>query len=118
MTRESSGRAVRLWIGDGAMIASADSTYDSVFDFGVVHHVERWMDALREVELILRPGGRFYAEEPLRLVCRGKAEIDAALWSRARAGHSRGQFAALDPSLSIRIVSLVQGQRHQVEVRP
>jgi ubiquinone/menaquinone biosynthesis C-methylase UbiE len=62
----SRGSRIRLWIGSGALIAVADSTYDAVFDFGVIHHIERWMDALSEVERVLRPGGRFYAEEPLR----------------------------------------------------
>jgi ubiquinone/menaquinone biosynthesis C-methylase UbiE len=62
------GRSVRLWIGSAAMIAAPDSTYDAVFDFGVIHHIERWMDALGEVERVLKPGGRFYAEEPLRKI--------------------------------------------------
>jgi ubiquinone/menaquinone biosynthesis C-methylase UbiE len=62
------GRSVRLWIGSGTRIAAADSTYDAVFDFGVIHHIERWMDALGEVKRVLKPGGRFYAEEPLRRI--------------------------------------------------
>jgi ubiquinone/menaquinone biosynthesis C-methylase UbiE len=48
------------------MVAARDSSYDAVFDFGIIHHIERWMDALCEVERVLRPGGIFYAEEPLR----------------------------------------------------
>lgn len=54
---------VRLWEGDAEAIAAADARYDAVFDFGVVHHVPRWRSVLSEVYRVLRPGGRFYAEE-------------------------------------------------------
>ena len=56
---------VRLWTGDAEEIRAADGTYDAVFDFGIIHHVPRWRSALREVRRVLRPGGRFYAEEVL-----------------------------------------------------
>jgi ubiquinone/menaquinone biosynthesis C-methylase UbiE len=57
------GAAVRLWVGDAAAIAAPDAAYDAVFDFGIVHHVLDWRAALREVHRVLRPGGRFFAEE-------------------------------------------------------
>ena len=59
------GAAVRLWVGDAESIPSADATYDAVFDFGIIHHVPSWRNVLREVRRVLRPGGRFYAEEVL-----------------------------------------------------
>jgi ubiquinone/menaquinone biosynthesis C-methylase UbiE len=40
-----------------------DAAYDAVFDFGIVHHVPEWRAALREAHRVLRPGGRFFAEE-------------------------------------------------------
>ena len=64
--RRLAGRErVRLWVGDATAIAAADATYDAVFDFGIIHHVPAWRDALREVHRVLVPGGRFYAEEVL-----------------------------------------------------
>ena len=57
------GAAVRLWVGDVSAIPAPDAAYDAVFDFGIVHHVPEWRAALREVHRVLRPGGRFYAEE-------------------------------------------------------
>lgn len=60
------GDRVRVWVGDAARIDAPDATYDSVFDFGIVHHVPPWRDAVREVHRVLRPGGCFYAEEVLR----------------------------------------------------
>jgi len=56
----------RLWVGDVEAIRAANDTYDAVFDFGIVHHVPAWRRALLEIFRVLRPGGRFYAEEVLR----------------------------------------------------
>ena len=58
--------AVRLWAGDATAIPVPDETYDAVFDFGILHHVPDWRAALREVRRVLKPSGRFYAEEVLR----------------------------------------------------
>jgi ubiquinone/menaquinone biosynthesis C-methylase UbiE len=57
------GDRVRLWTGDVTRIPSPDGAYDAVFDFGIIHHVPNWRDALREIFRVLKPGGRFYAEE-------------------------------------------------------
>ncbi len=59
------GDRVRLWVGDAEYIEADDASYDAVFDFGIVHHVPRWRTAIAEVARVLRPGGRFYAEEVL-----------------------------------------------------
>lgn len=56
---------VALWQGDAASIALPDALCDAVFDFGIIHHVPDWRKALREVFRVLKPGGRFYAEEVL-----------------------------------------------------
>ena len=58
-------QAVRLWVADCTAIPAPDATYDAVFDFGIIHHVPKWRDALAEVARVLKPGGRFYAEEVL-----------------------------------------------------
>jgi ubiquinone/menaquinone biosynthesis C-methylase UbiE len=44
-------------------IPAADETFDAVFDFGVVHHVPVWEDAVSEVHRVLKPGGIFVFEE-------------------------------------------------------
>ncbi len=59
------GDRVRLFVGDVEHIDAEDGAYDAVFDFGIVHHVPDWRNALREVHRVLKPGGRFYAEEVL-----------------------------------------------------
>jgi ubiquinone/menaquinone biosynthesis C-methylase UbiE len=50
---------------DATAIPVASGTYDAVFDFGIIHHISQWRQALREVTRVLKPGGRFYAEEVL-----------------------------------------------------
>jgi len=56
---------VQFWIGEASAIAAADESYDAVFDFGIIHHVPAWHQAVAEVYRVLKPGGRFYAEEVL-----------------------------------------------------
>ena len=57
------GDAARVSVGDATRIAALDESYDAVFDFGIIHHVPSWRAAVAEVGRVLRPGGRFYAEE-------------------------------------------------------
>ena len=61
------GSRARLWVGDAEAIAAPDDSYDAVFDYGVIHHVAAWRRVLAEVHRVLKPGGRFYAEEVLAL---------------------------------------------------
>jgi len=62
--RSRASRA-RFWVGDATSIPVPDSIYDAVFDFGIIHHLPRWRPVLAEVKRVLKPGGRFYAEEVL-----------------------------------------------------
>jgi ubiquinone/menaquinone biosynthesis C-methylase UbiE len=57
---------VSLEVADAAAIPAPTGTYDAVFDFGIVHHVPDWRQAIAEVARVLRPGGRFFFEEVTR----------------------------------------------------
>ncbi len=57
---------LRLFVGDAAAIDAEDETYDAVFDFGIIHHIPEWQQAVSEVARVLRPGGRFFFEEVTR----------------------------------------------------
>ncbi len=60
------GDRVELRVGDAARLDFPDESFDAVFDFGILHHVPEWREALREARRVLRPYGRFYYEEVLR----------------------------------------------------
>ena len=59
------GHDVKLWQGSVTAIEAPDDHYDAVFDFAIIHHVPDWPHAIEEVVRVLKPGGRFFAEEPL-----------------------------------------------------
>ena len=44
---ESRGDRVSLWVGDATHIEAPESTYDTVFDFGIIHHIPDWRKAVR-----------------------------------------------------------------------
>jgi ubiquinone/menaquinone biosynthesis C-methylase UbiE len=52
-----------LDVGDVTAIDAPDASFDSVFDFGIVHHVPVWQEAVGEIRRVLKPGGRFFFEE-------------------------------------------------------
>ena len=54
---------VRVEQGDVTSLAAADSSYDAVFGYHVLHHCVAWRDAVREAARVLRPGGRFFTCE-------------------------------------------------------
>ena len=58
--------AVQLSVADAAAIPFSDGVFDAVFDFGVIHHVPQWRDALAEIARVLKPGGLFVFEEVTR----------------------------------------------------
>ena len=66
--RARAGDAVRLGVGDAAAIAEDDATFDAVVDFGILHHVPDWREAVAEIARVLRPGGRLLFEEVPRHV--------------------------------------------------
>ncbi|OLT24108.1 SAM-dependent methyltransferase [Actinomadura sp. CNU-125] len=62
------GRA-RVGVSDATDLSALvpeNGTYDAVFDFGIIHHIPNWRDALAEVARVLKPGGVFYFEEVTR----------------------------------------------------
>lgn len=68
--RHRNKSCVNIWKGDATSIPVSDYTYDAVFDFAIIHHVPDWRKTLSEVNRVLKPGGRFYADEAFSaLIC-------------------------------------------------
>lgn len=62
------GRPVTLSVGDVCDIAQPAGSIDTVVDFGIIHHVPNWRDALAEIARVLRPDGALLFEEVPRHV--------------------------------------------------
>jgi len=60
------GDRVRIFVGDAERIDAADASFDAVVDYGVVHHIPDWRQALKEIARVLKPGGVFYFEDLLK----------------------------------------------------
>lgn len=54
---------LKLYVGDATSIDEPDACFDAVFDFGIIHHIPNWKDAVSEVARVLKPGGKFFFEE-------------------------------------------------------
>ncbi|MEJ2690409.1 MAG: class I SAM-dependent methyltransferase [Deltaproteobacteria bacterium] len=54
---------LRLLAGDAQQLPYRNASFDAVFNFGIVHHLEDWQSGIREVARVLIPGGAFYFEE-------------------------------------------------------
>jgi ubiquinone/menaquinone biosynthesis C-methylase UbiE len=56
------GRA-HVFVGDAAAIAAPGASFDAVVDYGIIHHIPNWREALREIARVLKPGASFYFED-------------------------------------------------------
>ena len=54
---------LKLSVGSADSIAAENESFDAVFDFGALHHVQNWQHALSEIRRVLRSNGRFFYEE-------------------------------------------------------
>ncbi|MBI4498776.1 MAG: class I SAM-dependent methyltransferase [Chloroflexi bacterium] len=64
--RQQGGAPVHLLLASATALPFAAQSFDAVVEFGVLHHIPDWKGALREVARVLRPGGWFFFEEPLK----------------------------------------------------
>lgn len=49
--------------GDASALRFKEEEFDAVFDFGILHHIPNWEDALKEVHRVLKPKGLFILED-------------------------------------------------------
>jgi ubiquinone/menaquinone biosynthesis C-methylase UbiE len=54
---------VSLSVGDVFQLPFKDNAMDAVFGFGILHHVQNWRGAVREIARVLKTGGHYFIEE-------------------------------------------------------
>jgi ubiquinone/menaquinone biosynthesis C-methylase UbiE len=54
---------ISFLVADAQDLPFADSAFDAVVNFGIIHHVLDWRRCIRELGRVTRPGGVFYFEE-------------------------------------------------------
>lgn len=54
---------IELRVADATALPFPDASFDAVFAFGILHHIQNWPQAVREVYRVLWPGGAFSLEE-------------------------------------------------------
>ena len=56
--KDASGiKNIRYYEADATNLPFGDRAFDIVLSFGVMHHIENWLDALKEIRRVLKPGG-------------------------------------------------------------
>ncbi len=61
--RKRPGLPLRLFGGDAHHLPFADGSFDAVFNYGIIHHLEDWRRGIGEVSRVLKENGIFYFEE-------------------------------------------------------
>jgi ubiquinone/menaquinone biosynthesis C-methylase UbiE len=54
---------LRLLTGDAQHLPYRSASFDAVFNYGIIHHLEDWQSGIREVARVLKSDGAFYFEE-------------------------------------------------------
>jgi len=49
--------------GDASALRFENEQFDAVFDFGILHHIPNWKDAVHEIHRVLKPSGQFILED-------------------------------------------------------
>lgn len=78
---------VRAQLASAEEIPFADSTFDAITAYSVLHHIENLAPVFREVRRTLKPGGFFYADESpsqAYLECLFKLRRDAEMSATVR----------------------------------
>lgn len=60
------GDRTRVFVGDVEAMDAPAASFDAVVDYGIIHHIPNWQQALKEIARVLRPGGAFYFEDLLK----------------------------------------------------
>jgi ubiquinone/menaquinone biosynthesis C-methylase UbiE len=98
---------IEFKVADAMALDEPDGKFDAVFSFGVIHHMEDWRKAVKEVSRVLKSGGEFFFEELFRPFVRN-------FLTRTFAPHPRGgefDFDELKDELEKNAVNIIKMKR-------
>ena len=113
-----------LAAGDGQQLPYKDNVFDVIISFFALHHMDRPEDVLREVDRVLRPGGRLLIMDFRRDMARGLFALANSLWqlafflSSGRKGFYQSVRSSWQPQEIIDILSKYGLTRFQVHANP
>ncbi len=61
--RRNSDPSIAYKVMNASKLEFPDGYFDAIFDFGIIHHIPNWRDALREMRRVLKPGGELILED-------------------------------------------------------
>lgn len=70
----------------------SDASRDITVVFRIFHHMPEWRESVKEVFRVLRPGGKFFVVEPIKLVT--LASMFTSMFHPREAIFSGGEFSA------------------------
>lgn len=56
-------KSITFEVADVVKLPYKNETFDIVFDFSVIYHIENWKSALQEIKRVVKPGGQFILED-------------------------------------------------------
>lgn len=98
---------IEFKIEDAMALDEPDGKFDAVFSFGVIHHMEDWKKAVKEVSRVLKSGGEFFFEEPFKPFMRN-------VFTRIFTPHPRGgefDFEELKAALEENDIAIINMKR-------
>jgi SAM-dependent methyltransferase len=105
-------RSCHVLRGDGQQLPFADSTFDSVFAFDVIEHVDDDARFVAELVRVTRPGGEIMISTPnadLRILPRALTPWAHRRWGHARCtGYAPGELSALFAAAGAKDVQIRQ----------
>ncbi len=54
---------LHLMTADAQELPFSDQSFDAVFNYGIIHHLENWQQGVSEIARVLKEGGAFFFEE-------------------------------------------------------
>ncbi len=85
-----------MLLADATGTPFRDATFDAVFDFGAIHFIAPWEQALDEVRRVLKPGGRYYFEWVTGRFLRGFYPLATHSFERMRVPEPDTLLSALE----------------------